>query len=185
MGIKQISYFNYWRKKASENEEFFDNASFINEAGEKTVIYGYMKNIHVEMQNLAKAILNFNYKGCKVVAPTPSDFSTSYLSALKETEFAKISELKAEANDAGLIAELYDEKNGNYMYMLQNILDTILDDDEEEPCNTDLTLTVTFKDLKANKLIVYDKGNPTTVELKDGKYTITLKAGRAVYVIPY
>ncbi len=185
MGIKQISYFNYWRKKASDNEEFFDNASFINEAGEKTAIYGYMKNIHAEMQNLAKAILNFNYKGCKVVAPTPSDFSTSYLGGLVEADLAKISDLKAEANDAALITELYDEKNGNHMYMLQNILDPILDDDEEEPCNTDLTLTVTFKDLKAGKLIVYDKGNPTTVELDGGKYTITLKAGHAVYVIPY
>lgn len=185
MGIKQISYFNYWRKKAGNGEEFFDNASFINEAGEKTAIYGYMQNIHSEMQKLAKVILNFDYVGCKVVAPTPSDFSTSYLGGLQDSELTKIDTINVESSDAALVTELYDSKKGNYMYMLQNILDPILDDDEEEPCNTDLTITVKFKDIKAYKLVVYDKGNQSTVDLVNGEYTLTLKAGHAVYVMPY
>ena len=44
-------------------------------------------------------------------------------------------------------------------------------------------VTLTFK--KCNKAIVYVKGEPKTVDLKDGKLTERVGAGEGIFVVPY
>ncbi len=179
-GIKQLSYFNYWKKKDSNNEVFFDNASFISNNGEKTEIYGYMQKINGELQELAKVSMNFDYVGCFYSTSQPSDYSVSYLSGLQIGNLTHVTNVTYGSSQAVLITELYDEEKGNTMYMIQNILDPIYVEGEGDCI---LEAEITFKD--CTHLLVIDKGVSSTVELQKGRYSVTLEPGHAVFVIPY
>ncbi len=179
-GIKTLSYFNYWKKNDANGEVFFDNASFISNNGQTTDIYGYAQNINGELQGLAKYIMNFDYVRCFYSTSQPSDYSISYLSGLKVEDLTHITDVSYEISQAVLITELYDEEKENTMYMIQNILDPLYVEEEGECV---LEAEITFKD--CTHLLVIDKGETSTVALKDGVYSITLDPGHAVYVIPY
>ncbi len=179
-GIKQLSYFNYWKKNDANGEIFFDNASFISNSGEKTEIYNYMQKINGELQALAKVSMNFDYVGCFYSASQPSDYSVSYLSDLQIGGLTHVANVTYGQSQAVLMTELYDKEKGNTMYMIQNILDPIYAEAEGECV---LEAEITFQN--CTHLLVIDKGNSTTIELQNGKYSVTLQPGHAVFVIPY
>ncbi len=179
-GIKQLSYFNYWKKNDANGEVFFDNASLISNNGQKTEIYSHVQKINGELQNFAKISMHFDYVRSFYSASQPSDYSVSYLSGLQLGNLTHVVNVTFDANQAVLITELYDKESGNTMYMIQNILDPLYVEGEGDCV---LNAEVTFKD--CTHLLVIDKGVQSTVELQKGRYNITLQPGHAVFVIPY
>ncbi len=179
-GIKQLSYFNYWKKKDANGEEFFDNASFISNNGEKTEIYHHMQTINAQLQELAKVSMNFDYVGSFYSSSQPSDYSVSYLSDLQLSNMKYVANVTYGTSQAVLITELYDETRDNTMYMIQNILDPMYVEAEGECV---LEAEITFQN--CTHLLIIDKGVQSTVGLERGRYSVTLQPGHAIFVIPY
>ena len=179
-GIKQISYFTYFTKADNNAEHFIDGNSFLTWYGEKTNIYHWMKQIMAEEQKLAPTILNFEYTTSKVLKVLPTTFNASY--AFKTLETAEFMALKdATINkEVAIITELYDAAKGNYMYMVQNIVDPVYKGSKAYQ-----TTVLTFEE-KYKSAVVYVKGERTLVSLDKGNtLTIKHKPGEATFVIPY
>ena len=117
--------------------------------------------------------MQFEYKGSKVIG-YPS--SVSHLKKITvSNSFTKLSDCSVNTGSA-LITELYDDENGNYMYMAMNVLDP-------DATATEETVSMTFNGY--THVLVYRNGGEEKVELSGGVYTVTLTNGEAVYVIPY
>ena len=179
-GIKQISYFTYFTKADNNAEHFIDGNSFITWMGEKTNIYHWMQQIMAEEQKLAPTILNFEYQTSKIYLQMPTVFNSSY--AMRMIETADFTALKnVEVNkEVGLVTELYDAEKQNYMYMVQNIVDST-----RKGSKAFQTTVLTF-DSKYTHAVVFVKGEKTIKKLeKGGKLTLKHKAGEATYVMPF
>ena len=178
MGVKQVSYYTYQRKRtnSTSGEYYDDGTSFIRSNGEKTKLYDWMQNIHGEMQSLATAILNFEYAGIRSYVGQPAPCNGGFLSGVKDCDFTMIQSATTSAGSILLITELYDKANDQYMYMIMNAADPSV-------VTTKSTATVSFGN--ANDLLVYDKGERSNAKLKDGKYTVSLNPGHAVFVLPF
>ena len=179
-GVKQISYFTYWTKSDNNTEHFIDGNSFITWYGEKTDIYYWMQKIMAEEQKLAPTILSFDYQTSKIFMTQPTVFNSNY--ALRTIETADFKVLKkVEVNkEVALVTELYDEDKGNYMYMVQNIVDSI-----HKGSKAFQTTTLTF-DEQYTHAVVFVKGEKSIKKLEDGaKLTLKHKPGEATYVMPF
>lgn len=189
MGIKQISYFNYWKKANSDSEDFADEASFITNDGNKTEIYSIMQNMHKEMQSLAKVLMNFDYKNAYCIRGEINDHKTSHLGAFGKNQLSamtQLKEVKIKEHQSIFITELYDEEKDYYMYMIQNALDP-KDVLNAEDYSYDYDINGLNAELTFDKgnLLVIDKGVQATEKLENNTYSISLAAGQAVFVIPY
>ena len=181
-GVKRIAYFTYWRRRSSNTsgEFFVDGASFMTSAGEKTDLYYYMTDIHKEIQNFAPTLLSFDYNACAYYMKAPMAFPAGYLGDIKNEPMSCIKNVSVEQSDLLLVTEMIDKDKGNYMYMLQNIMDPargLLGD-------TVVHTEVEF-DSKYNYVAVYYKGEVTYHKLNNHKYSTELSAGYAEFVIPY
>ena len=183
MGVKQISYFTYWRKQDnSAGEYFYGDASIMSQTGEKNPLYGYLQMIHGEMQKLGKVILHFDWQATSYAVGTPLDFSMSWLGGVENQRLEKVVEHRVKQGGVSLVSELKDAKNGQYGYMIQNVLDPAW---AELGANTVSEITLKF-DGAFRRLAVYEKGNVRYVELaSDQTYTCKLDAGYAQFVLPY
>lgn len=178
-GIKQISYFTYFTKADNNAEHFEDGKSFITWHGEKTEMYYWMQKIMAEEQKLAPIVLNFDYKSSKVYSKPTEGLDLEYIRLQYPTpDFTEVTDVEFDKG-AALVTELYDAEKGNYLYMVQNIIDPV-----KEYANPLQTVTLTFA-RKYKYAIVYVKGEPTKVKLKKGKLTVKQTEGEAVYVMPY
>lgn len=178
-GIKQVSYFTYFTKADNNTEHFIDGNSFITWYGEKTNIYHWMKQIMAEEQKLAPTILNFEYTTSKVYMKAPTIFNSSYALRTLETEdFKAITNVNVN-KEVALITELYDAKKQNYMYMVQNIVDST-----HKGSKAFQTTVLTF-DEKYTCAVVFVKGESSIKVLENGTLTLKHKAGEATYVMPF
>lgn len=178
-GIKQVSYFTYFTKADNNSEHFKDGQSFLTWEGEKTDIYYWMQGIMQEEQKLAPTILNFDYVTSQVYRSAKTVFNFSHVMKKLDTPaFAKITDVNVN-KEIALVTELYDDETGNYMYMLQNIVDPA-----KKGSKAYQTLTVTFAE-EYKYAAVYVKGERTLVKLDNGTLTVKHKPGEATYVIPY
>lgn len=177
MGVKQISYFTYQRKRTNVTTgEFFDDGtSFITSSGEKTPLYTWAKNVHEEMQALAKVVLNFDYVGLASYVGLPTPCNIGFLQGLNESEFKKIKSVKTSDSSVLLVTEMYDKEKGVYGYMIANVADPEAD--------SALVAEVQFADCKA--ISIYGAGGVEQRSLKGGYSNFALSAGQGVFVIPY
>ena len=178
-GIKQISYFTYFTKADNNREHFIDGNSFLTWKGEKTGIYHWMKQIMAEEQKLAPTILNFEYRSSKVYRLEMTNFDCTYAMRTIETpSFVALKNVNIN-KEVALVTELYDDDKQNYMYMVQNIIDST-----KKGSKAYQTTVLTFD--KAYKYAaVYVKGERTLVKLDKGTLTLKQKPGEATYVMPY
>lgn len=179
-GIRQISYFTYFTKADNNTEHFIDGNSFITWMGEKTNIYYWMQQIMAEEQKLAPTLLSFEYQTSKILIQSPTVFNSDY--AMRRIETPDFTALKsAEINkEVALVTELYDEKKQNYMYMVQNIVDST-----RKGSKAYQTATLTF-DEKYTHVVVFVKGERSVKKLEEGgKLILKHKAGEATFVIPF
>ena len=73
-----------------------------------------------------------------------------------------------------LISEAYDEKNDITGFMIQNTADPLK--------RKKAVITLNFEN--ATSLVVYRRGKPETVALKDGNVTLKLPCADGCFVIP-
>ena len=178
-GIKQISYFTYFTKADNNREHFIDGNSFLTWQGEKTDIYHWMKQIMAEEQKFAPTILNFEYSSSKVYITETTNFDCTHaMRTIETSEFKALKDVNVN-KEAALVTELYDSNKQNYMYMVQNVIDST-----KKGSKAYQTTVLTFD--KAYKYAaVYVKGERTLVKLDKGKLTLKHKPGEATYIMPY
>lgn len=142
-----------------------------------SALYGYVKDIHKEIQSYSSVILSYEWDS--VIGVNPVGFSSnmdmSYL--LLEHEFTDTKHYeKAIASDDLIISRFTSDKYGE-AYMLVNYA-------QKDKNNV---ATVTFKD--CTKIAVYGgkgfDGAPQIVELdEENKYRVDLPYGEGVFIVP-
>ncbi len=182
-GCTEIVYYTYFTI-ANGNEKTggmynIDGASFVNHYGEKTEIYYDMKKIMAEMQKFAKVILNFKYRASGTFKTLPLNDVAAYDYA-ENDEFAKVKGVAVEQGDLVLVNELYDAEKGNYMYMVENILDPI----KGKSYDTSAAVEIEF-DESYEYVAIYYKDSVRYEKLTDHKYSTVLSAGYAEFLLPY
>ncbi len=177
-----------------------DGASPLTKAGKKTEIYDYVREINAKAQVLAPVILNFDYvKGgfynnfTKNDQPKDSNGNfysktASYSSdSFKKNNYTKITNVKLNTSSwfdkySWLINELKDSSNGNYMYAVMNVIDSLSTNDYHDD---EKSITLTFES-GYNKAWVYRGGKFTVENLTDSKLTLSnMIGGDCCYVIPF
>ena len=97
---------------------------------------------------------------------------------LQNGDFAAITEITVN-KEVAFVTELLDKENGNYMYMVQNIVDS-----KNQGSNVYQTSEITF-DAKYQKAIVYHKGEKKIVSLQNNKLIGKIYPGDAYFVTPF
>ena len=178
-GIKQISYFTYFTKADNNREHFIDGNSFLTWYGEKTNIYHWMQQIMTEEQKFAPTVLNFEYNTSKVYVAETTNFDCTYaMRNISTPEFSALKNVNIN-KEVALVTELYDEEKQNYMYMVQNVIDST-----KKGSKAYQTTVLTFQK-QYKYAAVYVKGERTLVKLDGGKLTLKHKPGEATYIMPY
>lgn len=181
-GVKQIHYFTYWTKadNSTTGEYFVDGCSFITRSGDKTELYYSMQKILAENQNFAPVIKQFAYQGSKSYAKVPLNFDMTQVSQMDNSyEFKKVKNVEFE-KEIGIVTELYDSENDNYLYMMMNALGSW-----NEGSYAYQTNTIQFSD-EYTHVVVYKNGVGTPQKLGAGNtLTVELAAGEAVFLLPY
>lgn len=178
-GAEAIGYFTYWRKADNDAREYFnDYASFISQYGEKTNLYYSMQKIMAEEQKLAPTILNFRYNASAIYTMKPTQTLTNYCSGFVNDDFTALSEVEIN-KEAALVTELYDKNKGNYMYMVQNMVDPL-----NQGSSVYQTSTLKFDEKYKSAVVIY-RGESKLVALKNSLVSFKLNPGDAVFVIPY
>ncbi len=175
-GVKDIVYYTYWEKDSVIEESVVANSTFVDSNGNPTSLYNFMKKIIAENNDFANVILNFDYTSSKIVKDSTVSYSSPQVNLATSGTLKKITAVTTNKEYA-LVTELYDEVQGRYMYMLQNVAN---------PVNGTVTQTskITFSGEYAYAA-VFINGVRSDIELKNGSYTANLNAGDAVFIIPY
>lgn len=173
-GAKEIGFYRYKALSgAKEPEAYF----VLDDELTKTEIYDLAKKETETAKKFEKTVLSFDYSASALSGDKNSGYYADYTAGVDNDVFKKI-KIANNANIA-LVTELYDSVNGLYMYMLQNVTDTIYAEGEKAR----ITLTAEFTDY--DRAAVIREGDTTFINLASGTYSVTLSAGEAVYVIPY
>ena len=174
MGIKEFSYWTYF-PVVNEGEIYEHEACFVDIYGNKQDNYYTMKKIHGEMQGNAKALMNFEYQGMTTYTKTPIPGNKGYLAGVVKNELKHVSEVTLQKAGILLISELYDAANDQYGYYFVNITDPVQ--------NQTISFEVGFEGF--GNVQTYDAGQVSNAKLTGGKTTISLAAGKGVFVMPY
>lgn len=175
-GVKSYSYWNYYPCVNTASEHYDQYSSFVDIAGNKNDMYYWMQDIHKEMQNTAKALLNFEYESSGVFYKGPISGYKQHLSSMPKGAYEKLSSYEAlTAGGAFLVTELYDKGNDRYGYFVVNVA---------EPAKSgSASVKLTFDGYK--RVQVYDRGTPTNQALSKNSITLELGNGYGAFVIPY
>ena len=181
-GVKQFAYYTYWSGSSVRlnGEMRPDGGAMMTRRGEKTPLYGYVQTVNAMAQKLAPVLMNFEYSSDRYVMKMPFKTHPFHLYFTRRGKLEKV--IKAETDqEVALINELYDKNKGQYLYKIQNITYNYY---EKQLGLGKQTTTVTFAP-EYTKVDVFDGEEWKTVALEDGKYTVELAAGYAVYLLPY
>ncbi len=132
-----------------------------------------MTDIMAEMNAFAPVIRGFEYSASATIA---LNSGADYLYEQND-RFAAVTFVGVASGDAALVCELTDDA-GHRLYMIQNILDPSSGGD------TTVTVDVDFNS-EYGSVIVYDKGQAREQGLSGGRYSGTLSAGQAIFLLPY
>ncbi|MCQ2742457.1 MAG: hypothetical protein MJ239_04070 [Bacilli bacterium] len=187
-GVKTLGYFTYWRKADNSNgnggEWFTDGTSFVTLNGQKTPLYYTMQTLHKEIQDFAPCMYDFQYQGVKCLSFEPTPYDTRFMSDVPEDDFTLLDDDHIHADEGSLMltTELKDPTTGQYMYMVENIVNPLLKKSEYEDIAMHYSLDFGSK---YNAAEVYYRGVKKLVPLKNGVYSGYLDAGYADYIMPY
>ena len=181
-GVKQIHYYTYWTRgsSSSDGEWFIDGASFVTRNGERTKLWYNMQEIIANNQKFAPVIKQFEYQGCKSYIVTPTNFDPTHILKIDNSyTFKKLTNVTIN-KEIGMVTELYDKENNNYMYMVMNMIGG-----GNEGSRAFQTTTLTFRS-EYTHVVVYKNGVGTPQKLEAGnKLTIKLAPTEAAFVLPY
>lgn len=177
MGVRQISYFTYQRKRTNvwSGEYFDDGTSFLSSSGERTPLYTWAKNVHEEMQKLVPVIFEFDYCGLSTYVSQPAPCNVGFLGGVRDDEFTMLEDVTISPSSVLLVTEMYDDEKQQYGYMVMNIADP----DAASSVNAELAFS------EADAVSVYGNGTNEVFALDEGKFSVELAPGRGVFVLPY
>ena len=170
-GAKEIGFYRYTALTQSKLPE----AQFVlSDELTTTAIYDMAKAEMETAQKFAGTVLSYDYNASAIY--TTDAAYLNYVEGFDSDEFKK-AEIEAGAG-VTLVTELYDSDNNLYLYMLQNVLDTVYTADRV----SQTTVTASFAGYSQAAVIC--EGETEFVALEDGRYTVTLATGEAAYIIP-
>jgi hypothetical protein len=138
--------------------------------GEPTAVYDYVKTANLEIRNLEDTYLNFDWKGF-MLSGNSENFE---LVTGRKGYMDKHSRIKSFSSDQSTLTGVFKDGEGRDGFMIVNFT---------EPSNkTADNLSITFNN--ATGALIYKKGQPEVVGLKNGKLDIVLEAGEGYFVIP-
>lgn len=171
-GAKDIGFFRYEPLENSyQPEAQFVGADRIT----KNPIYDMAKNEIATAKKFDHIMLGYDYSASAIYASDTEKYAY-YVAGVENDTFQKVAVTAGEG--VTLVTELYDEKNDLYMYMLQNVLDTVYTGNAQSKT----IVKVNFGDCK--KVAVIFEGKTGIVELEQGEFVKELSTGEGVYVIP-
>ena len=179
-GARELSFYTYLAKPDFDYKQGLgeaDGAAFINLDGSKTALYFYTQRILKELKKFEKIGLKYSYQSSHVVTEkgkTCKDFEwTAHL--YEDTPCPINVDV-----DKGVVVVTQQKAvngNGDKLYMIENI-GNVRDElfDHIPPMQVRV-------ELPAGKKKFYFRGKKMRVKAdKDGKYTLSLKVGDAVFV---
>ncbi len=179
-GVKEFSFYTYVAKPDFDYTKGMgeaDGGAFINLDGSKTALYFYTKRIIAEMKKFAKVGLKYSYQNSYIVAEngkTNADFDwTKYAYENEKCPF----EVQVSQGVALITEQSAVNGNGDKLYMIENFSNVR---DELFDGVGPMQVRVELPEGKKN---FYSRGKKIRVKAdKDGKYTLSLKVGDAVFV---
>lgn len=184
-GADTVAYYTYmpfcWEEGSMR---YIEDGSFLRRDGTRTNVYYYGKDVMSCVKKFSDVLMNYKFTGSKMYTAEliKNGTAVQYTDGTREYDNSyefKLLKGVTQDNDAVLATELRDEKNDLYMYMLLNAMDPAYDSRGGE---TVMTITADFTGYKW--VAEYDCGELSYVKLNNGKYTKTLSAGYATYLIP-
>ena len=180
-GAKQLSYYTYWTSGLlNVNGEIRpDGSAMISRMGEKMPLWYSVQKVNAMLQKLAPVVLNFDYEADRYIIKPP--FKTHPFH-LEYTGRCFLDNVEAETDqEVAMVYQLKDKKNGQYLYIVQNITYNYY----EEKLGLPKQKTTLKFDKKFTKVDIFDGNTWRTETLVDGAYTVELAAGYAEYILPY
>jgi hypothetical protein len=179
-GCKEFAFYTYLAKphfdyKTGMGEA--DGGAFINLDGSKTALYFYTKRIIAEMKKFSKVALNYAYDASWIVAEAGKTYQDyDWTKYAYETEECPLN-VQVDKGVALVTQQSALSKNSDTLYMIENISNV---KDELFDHVPPMQVRVEFP---AGKKKFYFRGKKIRVKAdKDGKYTLSLKVGDAVFV---
>lgn len=171
-GAKDIGFFRYEPLENSyQPEAQFVGADRIT----KTPIYDMAKKEIATAKKFDHIMLEYDYRASAIYTHDREKYAY-YVAGVENDTFQKVNVTAGDG--VTLVTELYDKKNDLYMYMIQNVLDTVYTNDKVSKT----TIKADFGD--CTKVAVIFEGKTKIVELKQGIFKQELSTGEGVYVIP-
>ena len=174
-GVKSYSYWGYYPVVNTASEHYDQTSSFLDIAGNKNEMYYWMQDIHEEMQQTAKAILNFEYQTANVFYKAPISGYKLHLSGFEKNNYKKLLSYEAETEGGYLLTEFYDKGNDRYGYFLVNVADPAYAGSGK--------VKMTFDGY--NKVQLYDRGQVSNKAIAKSTLTLELGVGQGMFIIPY
>ena len=179
-GVKEFSFYTYLAKPEFDYKKGHgetDGGAFINLDGSKTALYFYTKRIIAEMKKFSKIGLKYSYQNSYIVTEkgkTNADFEwTRYAYENEKCPF----DTQVSQGVALITKQSGVENKDDALYMIENI-SNVRDElfDHVPPMQVRV-------ELPKGKKKFYFRGKKIRVKAdSDGKYTLSLKVGDAVFV---
>ncbi len=173
-GAKTLKYYCY----TVPTIQYTYNYCILDPNNKPSALYGYVKDIHKEIQSYADVILS--YKWDSVIGSNPVGFSSNMdmSKLLLENEFKDTKHFEHVLSSTDLVISRFVSEKYGEAYMLVNYA-------QKDAKNN--VVTVTFKD--CSRLALYGgkgfDGTPKIVELdEEGKYRFEFEYGEGVFVVP-
>ena len=156
----------------------------IDRNGAKTSAYGGVKAANSLIFDLDEVMQSITWKGVYPVevkgtsgSEKKDEWAFKYLKSVKsvileESDFDTVKSVKATAN---AICSRFTDENGNEGLMLENYGDP----------SYGKSNTVDIEFIDCDKVVVYRDGKATVEDVKNGKWSETVSAGKGVFVVPY
>ncbi|MBQ7373450.1 MAG: hypothetical protein IJW64_02655 [Clostridia bacterium] len=177
-GVKELGFFTYMSHGANSTEWFYDDGAMLTRNSEKTPLYFITQKVIKELWDIIPLVTQFTYNRSAYEVATFNSF-------LKQLDYAKCEKLDgvdsfSTDKEGVLINELYDKDNDQYLYRVINMTEVRC----EKMQGVKQTTEINF-DKKFTKADVFENGKWRTVDLENGKFTVSLLAGDSVYLLPY
>ena len=178
MGVKDYSYYTYYpvlNSTTLPDEDY----TFVNRAGETNATYDTVKDMHTNMQVMAKALTNFEYVGMKYYTRGSVDTSMRNALSLVDNSHSfnsKLTGVTLSNRGVAIVTELYDEANGRFGYFVMNATN---------PNVSVANQTITLNFAGYSNVQIYKNGTVSNYALTNGVRTITLAEAEGAFLIPY
>lgn len=177
-GVRELGFFTYMPHGANDLEQFPGDGAMITREGEKMPLYYDTQKILKEIQEIIPVVTKFTYHHSAYEVKTFNSF-------LKQLDYAvneKLDNVETfSTNREGvLINELYNEKDGQYLYCIVNMAEVRCEEEKGKVQTTTVQFNKKFK-----RADVFAGGQWQTCDLADGILETKLLPGDSVYVLIY